>query len=347
MSTIDERSKVVLGDIVRFYIESGEPVGSRTLSRTSGLKLSPSSIRNIMSDLEHMGLIVQPHTSAGRVPTDAGYRFFVDTLITAGRRPSPEAAQTLASQLDSPASDKKQFLQDASRIISSMTHCMAIITAPRLSSMPIQHISFMRMSERQILVVLVTQSGLVQNAVIDTPAPVSTDDLERINRFVSERIVGRSLHDAKRHLRHLMAREMADCQRIIESLSQHQDFNMGQLYMEGLTQVMDNQRMSRIETIRQLFAAFEQKKIILELIEQCTDARGIKIFIGAENPMESMSDYSVITRTYGDSQPLGTIGVIGPKAMDYGHVVDILDIASDILARQFASAGSDQLPEKG
>ncbi|WP_027390681.1 heat-inducible transcriptional repressor HrcA [Chrysiogenes arsenatis] len=337
MHVFDERSQVILNDIVKLYIESGEPVGSRTLSRSSGLNLSASSIRNIMSDLEYMGFIAQPHTSAGRIPTDAGYRFFVDTLITHRGKSTTEPGMRneIRLRLEQQAGDKQKLFHEASRLLSSLTSCMAIVSAPRLSSLPVKHISFMALGDRKMLVVLVTAGGMVQNAIVDTQHVITADILERINRFMQEHINGHSLSDARKKLRRLMRQEMEEFRTLLEKVSEHKDICDNQLFMDGFLQMFDGRQAPSgdIAKMRQLFSAFEEKKVVFELIDKCIDASGVKIFIGTENPVESMSDYTVVTQNYGSDplSPMGAIGVIGPKTMNYHHVIDIIDITASAL----------------
>ncbi|ADU67108.1 heat-inducible transcriptional repressor HrcA [Desulfurispirillum indicum] len=334
MSVFDERSQVILQDIVRLYIDSQEPVGSRTLSRQSSIRLSASSIRNVMSDLEYMGFITQPHTSAGRIPTDSGYRFYVDTLITQKREQRKQQDYSnVSDSLSRKADDKSQLLQETSRVLSAMTGCMALVSAPRLSQLPIRQVSFLGLGGKRLLVVLVTESGMVQNAVITTEAELRADDLEKINRFVNEHLVGISLQEAQRKLRVILEREMRQFRSLMEKLSVHTQSSDQQVYMEGLLRMLDGRRVEDIQKIQDLVKGFEEKKMIFDVIDHSLKAQGIKIFIGAENPVEDMSDYSVVVRNYGSDEqaPLGAIGVIGPKSMNYQHVIDIVDITASCL----------------
>ncbi|MBB5021316.1 heat-inducible transcriptional repressor [Desulfurispira natronophila] len=289
-----------------------------------------------MSDLEYLGFITQPHTSAGRIPTDSGFRFYVDSLVTMRKNlregtgvGHPDIPRSLSGKAD----NKNQLLQETSRVLSAMTGCMALVSAPKLSQLPIRHVNFLGLGGNRILVVLVTESGLVQNAVITMDNEVSADDLEKINRFVNEHMLGISLHQARRKLRIMLEREMRQFRHLMEKLSTHAEESDNQIYLEGFLQMLSGRKVDEIQRAQSLLRAFEEKKLIFDVIDHSLAAPGVKIFIGAENPVEDMSDYSVVAKKYGSDEqsPLGAIGVIGPKSMNYQHVIDIVDITAACL----------------
>ncbi|HHC75182.1 MAG TPA: heat-inducible transcription repressor HrcA [Thiothrix sp.] len=340
---VSERAHHLLNVLINQYIQEGQPMGSRTLAKQSGLNLSAATIRNVMADLEEMGLIHAPHTSAGRVPTSLGYRFFVNHLVMS-QRVSQQAIQHVMQQLK-PTLDSEQdsraLIQMASRLLSSMTQLAGIVSIPKRDSQAIKQIDFVRLGENRILVVLVMQHDEVQNRIIQMERPFSADELQQASYILNDLLVGKDLRQA-RHLllaaidkdRQAMNDKMLSAmllgeQAVISPNRQQEEACL----IAGESNLMAYDDLSDIGQLRQLFVAFNQKRDVLSLLDKCTEADGVTIFIGRESGYAAFDECSVITAPYGvDEQAIGVIGVIGPKRMRYDQVIPTVDITAKLLS---------------
>ena len=333
---LDDRSRTLLKTLVERYIAEGQPVGSRTLSRASGLDLSPATIRNVMADLEELGLIASPHTSAGRVPTARGYRLFVDTMLTARPldldQPDPQMA-AVREQLhpDQP----QRVIAQAASLLSSLSSFVGVVTAPRKASV-FRHIEFLRLGERRVLVILVAPDGDVQNRVIFTARDYTQTELVEATNFLNAHYAGLTLEEVRARLRteidalreEIAALMQAAVQAGTEAMAESSD----QVVVSGERNLLGVQDFGDLGSLRKLFDLFEQKTELMRLLEVSSRAEGVRIFIGGESQVVPYEALSVVTAPYEvDGQVVGTLGVIGPPRMAYDRKIPIVDITARLV----------------
>jgi heat-inducible transcriptional repressor len=334
---ISERALHFLKVLVERHIRDGQPVGSRTLARDTGLDLSPATVRNVMSDLEDLGLVSSPHTSAGRVPTASGYRLFIDSLLKVS--PLTEAdVETLRSQFDR-TTDTVNLIQTASRALSGVTHLAGLVMVPRHEREVFRQIEFVGLSGRRVLAILVTGDGEVHNRILETEQPLPAAQLEQASNYLTQLFNGREMHEVRRqlmadlkqthaHMDELMMRAVMMAQRVVEA-AEHKDDVM----IAGQTNLMEFSELSSMDRLKALFDAFTEKRQILDLLDRCIEAEGVQIFIGEESGYELLDDCSVVTATYRvEDQVLGVLGVIGPTRMNYQQVIPVVDVTAKLLA---------------
>ncbi|HEY8069984.1 MAG TPA: heat-inducible transcriptional repressor HrcA [Burkholderiales bacterium] len=332
---LDKRAQILLKTLIERYIAEGQPIGSRTLSRYAGLDLSPATIRNVMSDLEELGLIASPHTSAGRVPTPLGYRFFVDSLLVVKQLGSGELHQ-LEDQLhpDNP----QRVIQAASQLLSQLTSFAGIVMTPRRRALTFRQIEFLRLSEKRILLIVVTPAGDVQNRILFTERDYTPSELISAANYINQNYSGHSfedihqrLHDELREIRQdltsLMSVALEASNRAV-SESDEQYVISGE---RNLLAVHDlSQDMSRM---RQLFELFEHKTSLVQILDLSLRGEGVQIFIGGESGVSAPDEVSVVTSPYKvGGEVVGTVGVIGPTRMAYDRVVPIVDVTAKLLS---------------
>jgi heat-inducible transcriptional repressor len=334
----NERAQHLLKVLIQRFIRDGQPVGSRTLARDSGIELSPATIRNVMSDLEELGLIAAPHTSAGRVPTAQGYRLFVDSLIRF-KPPKQREVERLKSQLQKRAGDPSSLLDSVSNMLSDVTRLAGVITIPKVQRAVLRQIEFLSLSDSRVLAILVINDREVQNRVLHTDKPHTSSELQRAANYINENYVGQDLEDVRRNLiddlertRDSMNQAMLD----IISVAQHAIEGAGkpeeELKLSGETKLMDFAEMSDVETLRRLFDAFSRKRFMLNMLDKSIQANGVQVFIGRESGYQILDDCSVVTAPYHlDNDQVGVLGVIGPTRMAYDRIVPIVDITARLL----------------
>ena len=336
-SALSERALLLFKVLVDRYIRDGKPVGSRTLSRDSGLDLSPATIRNVMSDLEEMGLLRSPHTSAGRVPTVQGYRLFVDTLMTIEPLEGDEVKR-LRDQLDAPR-DQSSLMEAVSSLLSEVTHLAGIVMLPRPDSVKLRQVEFLSLSDNQVLVIMVINEREVQNRIIYTERRYSPPELQQAANYLNEICSGRDLLEVRERLLEdmriyresmnrmmLAAIEMAD-----KAFSGPPDAS--DVLVAGQTNLMEyGGELGDMAKLRHLFETFNEKRDVLHLLDQSLRAQGVQIFIGEESGYDVFDDCSVVTSPYeADGHVLGVLGVIGPTRMAYDRVIPIVDITARLL----------------
>ena len=326
---LDDRAKLLLKALVERYIADGQPIGSRTLSRASGLELSPATIRNVMSDLEELGLIASPHTSAGRIPTTRGYRLFVDTMLTAQR-------ETFAPQILA-AEQPKKVITNAAHLLSSLSQFVGVVIAPRRTSV-FRHIEFLKLSEKRYLVIIVAPDGDVQNRVIFTEADFSQSQLLEASNFLNANYAGMAIEQVRERLKleveklrgeiaHLMN---AAVQVGSEVLTQEQD----EVVIAGERNLLSVSDFSTdMGQLRRAFDLFEQKTQLMRLLDTSSQAEGVRIYIRGERHVVPIEDLSVVSAPYEvDGQVVGTLAVIGPTRMQYDRMIQIVDITSKLVS---------------
>jgi heat-inducible transcriptional repressor len=337
---LSERAQQLLKLLVENYIRDGQPVGSRTLSRDLGHKLSAATIRNVMSDLEDLGFVHSPHTSAGRVPTDKGYRFFVDTLLRYQPLEESKVAEiqhTLGLHVDDP----KALVATASRMLSSVTRLAGVVTLPRQSHAALSQIEFMPLSDNRVLAILIVNGREVQNRILQLERPYSSEELRRAANYLNTEFGGKELSAVRDHLvnqlketRENLNQVMLDAIRLAQQVVAPQPSQTGRMeyVMAGETNLMGFAELSNVEKLRRLFDAFTQQRDILHLLDQSLSAEGVQIFIGQESGYTILDNCSIVTSPYTlDREVVGVLGVIGPTRMAYERVIPIVDITARLL----------------
>ena len=332
---LSDRAQTLLKILVERYIAEGQPVGSRALSRFSALELSPATIRNVMADLEEMGFVASPHTSAGRVPTPKGYRFFVDTLLTV--RPLEEVErQQLEEQLL--PDDPHRVVATASQMLSDLTHFAGIVVAPRRRGAVLRHVEFFSLSEKRVLLIIVSSDGEVQNRVLVTDRAYNASQLQEAANYINQHYAGLEFDQ----LRPKVRSELIDLHRDISSLMQaaiqagSEALNKpsdGVVISGGRNLLEVDELSSDMQRLRRLFDLFERKTQLMEILEQSERADGVKIFIGGESQLVPLDECSIVTAPYEvDGQVVGTVGVIGPTRMAYERVIPIVDVTAKLVS---------------
>jgi heat-inducible transcriptional repressor len=331
---LNERAQLLLKTLVERYITEGQPVGSRALSKYSGLDLSPASIRNVMADLEELGFIASPHTSAGRVPTARGYRFFVDTLLTLKPLANVEISQ-LEGQLH--AQNTQKLVTSASQLLSDLTHFAGVVITPR-RSVGFRHIEFLKLSDTRILLILVTPEGDVQNRIIVTEKSYSPSELTEAANILNQNYAGLTFEEIRSRIRDELKQLTADMTQLmtaaLDAGSQAASESSEEVVISGESNLLDSQDLSsNMVNLRKLFELFDRKTGLLQLLDVSSRAQGVQIFIGGESGVEPLDECSVIAAPYQvDGQVVGTVGVIGPTRMAYERVIPIVDITARLLS---------------
>ena len=336
---LNPRAELLLKTLIERYVAEGEPVGSRTLARAAGLDLSPATVRNVMVDLEELGLISSPHTSAGRIPTQRGYRLFVDTLLKV--RPLDERQARVFREELSATQDPHQLIENASHLLSEISKLAGVVLVPhRDEQTTFRHIDFLGLSAGRILVILVTQDGRVDNRVIAGDREYAPAELEQAANYFNESYAGKLLADVKKALVSEIQQASADLQLIMELATEMarkafaaDEDAADELVVSGESNLMDIPDLGDIRKLRKLFDAFTAKRDLLHLLDQCMRVNGVKIFIGAESGYAALEDCSVVTASYTvDQRLVGTLGVVGPTRMAYEHVIPIVDLTARLLS---------------
>jgi heat-inducible transcriptional repressor len=334
-SMLDKRAQLLLKTLIERHIAEGQPIGSRTLSKHSGLELSPATIRNVMSDLEEMGLISSPHTSAGRIPTPLGYRFFIDTLLVIKQIGSGDLRE-LEGQLhpDNP----QRVIQAASQLLSQLTQFAGVVMTPRRRAVTFRHIEFLKLSEKRILLIVVTPEGDVQNRILFTERDYAAGELVEVANFVNQNYSGQSFEEVRSRLH----RELSEIrQDMIQLMTAAVDAGSEALAQPAEPYVISGERnllgardlsqdMSRM---KQLLELFERKTSLVQILDVSLRGEGVQIFIGGESGFGAPDDVSVVTSPYKvDGEVVGTVGVIGPTRMAYDRVIPIVDVTAKLLS---------------
>jgi heat-inducible transcriptional repressor len=329
---IDERARTLLKTLIEHYIADGQPVGSRALSRLSGLELSPATIRNVMSDLEEMGFVASPHTSAGRVPTPRGYRFFVDTLVTL--RPLEEQ-QTAIIEGRLREADPQRAIQTAAQLLSSLSQFAGVVLTPRRSS-SFKQVEFVRLSERRVLLIIVTPEGDVQNRILLTQTSFTQSQLIEAANMLNEHFAGKSFSEVRTLLHSDLRRLREDISTLMEAAVQagsEAEAESDPVVVSGERNLLGSDLSTDVDTLRRMFDLFEHKTRLIHLLDTSIGAHGVQIYIGGESQLVPMDEMSLVVAPYTvDGQVVGTLGVVGPTRMAYERVIPIVDITAKLLS---------------
>ena len=333
IDAMDKRSRLLLKTLIERYIADGQPVGSRALSKISGIELSPATIRNVMSDLEDLGLVASPHTSAGRIPTPRGYRFFVDTLLTV-QPIEADQAEIIHGRMQ--VAEPQRAIQTAAQLLSNLSHFAGVVVAPRRAS-TFRQVEFVRLSDRRVLLIIVSQEGAVQNRILLTERPYSQSELVEAANMLNTHFAGASFEEARARLH----QELSDLRAEIAHLMDAAVEAGAQAFQESDPVVISGERnllgveglATSAEKLRAMFDLFEHKTRLMQLLDTSSRAHGVQIFIGGESTRVPMDELSVVVAPYeADGQVVGTLGVIGPTRMAYERMIPIVDITARMLS---------------
>lgn len=341
ISQLNDRSREIFRHIVEAYMESGDPIGSRTLSKRLGSPLSPATIRNVMSDLEELGLLAAPHTSAGRLPTDLGLRLFVDGLLEVGRLAEDERAEIDAHCVAAGRS-MNEMLDAAGAALSGLSHCAGMVMAPTQDS-PLKHIEFVNLGPGRALVVMVSENGNVENRLIDVPIGLPASSLVEASNYLSARLVGRTAAEARQEILGEIEQKKSQLDslssRLVEdglAVRSSDGQSGGSLIVHGRHNLLDDvTALEDLERIRQIFETLERKETMLRLLEAANSGEGVRIFIGAESELFRIAGCSMVIAPYMNSreQIVGAIGVIGPTRINYARIIPMVDYTARVIGR--------------
>lgn len=336
---MDKRAQILLKTLVEHYISEGQPIGSRTLLQHSGLDVSPATIRNVMSDLEQLGFISSPHTSAGRVPTQKGYRLFVDSLLTV-KPLDVQAVSQLKSGLTS--AHPQELINNAADMLSQLTQFAGVVLTPQRKRNVLKHLEFLSLGDKKILVIMVTQDGNVQNRVVLTEKSFTASELVQASNYINANYTGFTLEELQQNLHQELTQMQADINRLMTAAltaSQQSSKEKENVVIAGERNLLQvDELSSNVDSLRKLFEVFERRTALLQLLDQSQRAEGIQIFIGGESGYLPLDECSMVTAPYEvDGQVVGTLGVIGPTRMAYERVIPIVDITAKLLSNALSS----------
>jgi heat-inducible transcriptional repressor len=338
VAELNERSREILSHIVDSFLETGEPIGSRTISRRMGMSLSPATIRNVMADLEDLGVLYAPHTSAGRLPTELGLRLFVHGLLEVGRLTEAER-QSIEIKCTAAGRSISRSLEEATTMLAELSHCAGLVLAPKTDSV-LRHIEFVSLGPGRVLVVLVTETGIVENRVIDVPMGLPASSLIEATNYLNARLVGRTVEEARQEILAELERErrLLDelTRKVVETGLASHDGGTGTLIVRGRALLLEDVNAAEdLERIRDLFEALERKEALVTLLGATEQAEGVQIFIGGENDLFRHAGCSMIVAPYTDSreQIVGAIGVIGPTRINYARIIPMVDYTAKVVGR--------------
>ena len=339
---LNEREQTLLKTLIERYIADGQPLGSRALSRFSGLELSPASIRNIMADLEEMGFIASPHPAAGRIPTSRGYRFFVDSLLTVRPLADLEISQ-LEGQIQAGTVDR--MVNSVSHLLSELTNFAGVVMAPKRRSVVFRHLEFLRLADKRVLLIIVTPEGDVQNRILLTDRSYSASELVEATNFVNQHYAGLHFDEIRLRIHAELKQLQSDMSALmtaaLDAGSKAVSEPMENVVISGERHLLDiDDLSSNMARLRQLFGLFEKKTELLQLLDLSSRANGVQLFIGNESGLVPLDECSVVTAPYEvDGQVVGTVGVIGPTRMAYERVIPIVDITAKLLSSALSHRG--------
>ncbi|HEX7340179.1 MAG TPA: heat-inducible transcriptional repressor HrcA [Rhodanobacteraceae bacterium] len=337
-SDLDARSRRLLRSLIAQYLADGEPVGSRTLAKSSGLDVSPATIRNIMADLEEVGLVTSPHTSAGRIPTPRGLRLFVDSLVEL-KPLSPMERARMAHEMTQRSGTARDIMTSTSALLSAVTHFVGIVSLPGQADFPLRHIDFVALPDARVLVILVFADNQVQNRVVQLSAHLSSRTLEQAANYLNSHFGGLRLDDIRAQLADELREAGSELNRVLSEATELASATFaaapgaGDVLVTGQTNLMSYDEMADIGRLRDLFEAFQQKRDLVQLMDVCAHAQGVQLFIGEESGFAALNGCSVVTATYtSGNRVLGSVGVIGPTRMAYQQVIPVVQTTAELLS---------------
>jgi heat-inducible transcriptional repressor len=341
ISELNERSREIFREIVDNYVQTGEPIGSRTIARRLGVSLSPATIRNVMADLEELGLIEAPHTSAGRLPTDIGLRLFVDGLLKVSELSQPDR-EDIESRCSVVGRNYQEVLQQASSTLSGLSACAGLVFAPK-TDRSLKHMEFVQLGTGRVLVVLVTEDGLVENRVLELPVGIPAGSLVQAGNYLNSRLVGRTLAEVRQLVMHEIENQRTDLDALTSNVVEQGlavwaggEAGGGTLILRGQARLLEDvTAIADLERIRTLFEALETRETMLRLLDATHEAQGVQIFIGQQNGLFSHTGCSMIVAPFANAreQIVGAIGVIGPTRLNYARIIPMVDYTAKVVSR--------------
>ena len=338
--SLDERTQSILLAVVQNFIETADPVGSRTVSKRFDFGLSPATIRNVMSDLEDLGFLEQPHTSAGRVPTDLGYRCYVDHLRTLDI-PNPEEAGLIVQHYEQRQRDSDEVLTLTSRLLSDLSNCASVILSTFATAV-FKQIELVKVRGKQVMAIFVMESSITHSKLIMLDEDLTQDDLHQISNYLNWEFSGQPLHTIRHRVRERMAAEKAQYDQLAK---QAMDVGMksfddpletqGDIVLGGTSNIMDQPDFAaNLDRMKELFRAFEEKQRLIRILDRCLDGNGLNVIIGSETPFPDVSECSFVTHTYSyDERTIGVLGIVGPKRMEYPRMMALVDYTANLVSR--------------
>ena len=346
---LDPRAREVLREIVVQHISSGEPIGSRTLSKCGKFQLSPASLRNVMADLEDLGYLQQPHTSAGRVPTDRGYRFFIDHLMKS-RSLSTREREAIDEEVRH-ADEIDEVLQLASKVLSKLSDQISVVFMPTLLQFTIRSMDFILVAETKIMCIIVGLNGVVVNKLIESHHRFTRDELDKISRYITGEFAGRTLDEIRRRLIRMTEQEQAQRDAMlqktialgIEAVNDVAPFEHD-LFVEGATSILNKPEFSDALALRRTFLALQEKEKLIEILESCLSEEALQILVGSESDFTQVHNFSIVAHRYGSTTgPLGIVGIIGPMRMEYSRMAPLVEYLSRALSRKVEERQEQQI----
>jgi len=334
---LSDRGKRILEAVIEDYIATAEPVGSRTITRSHALSLSPATVRSVMSELEEMGFLVSPHTSSGRIPTDKAYRLYVNSILEV-KHIARDNREEIQRRCRLAGKDMGEVLKETSRLLSSTSSYMGVVMAPRFAANVFRQMEFVKLSSRRILAILISQNGTVQNRLIQVEEEIHQEDLVRMANYLNELLQGLTIAQVRERLLTEMQSEKVRYDTLMAQALALSEETLGtddrELFLEGQANILEQPEFADAGRMREIFRAFEKKGLILDLLDRSMKADGVQIFIGAESHLLRMEGMSLITSTYMTGKDtVGVLGVIGPTRMGYGRVIPIVDYTAKLISR--------------
>lgn len=334
---LDERNRKVLQAVIDSYISSGLPIGSSVLAKRYAFGLSPATLRNIMAELEEMGFLTHPHTSAGRIPTDQGYRYYIDSFISIEDGPE-DIKDDLREVPPLHGEDLNELMEEASRFLATLSGCAGVVVAPSEPEARYRHVEFVRLRGKQVLIIFVTESGIVQNKLIELDESIRQQDLNGFSAYLDEELERWTLSEIRDRLVEKLREEKIIFSRLMDETyrasQEVQEREHEKVYIGGASQILETPEFASVEKLRALFKALEDKYKLLKLLERSATAQGIKVFIGSENPFFEMQGCSMVVSSYkAGANVVGTLGVIGPTRMQYRQVIHVVEYTSKLLTK--------------
>lgn len=333
---LNDRTKKVLQAVIDSYIQTGSPIGSTLLAKSYNFSLSSATLRNIMAELEELGFLTHPHTSAGRVPTDKGYRYYIDSLISFDQD-TPEIQEQMGQSPVMQGGDLHHIMEEASQFLAKLSHHTGVIVAPAEPEATLKHIEFVRLRGSQVLIIFVTNTGTVQNKLVELDEVISQHELNSFSSYLDDELERFTLSEVRHRLLERIREEKASLMRLLERTYQAsqevRERDADKVFIGGASQIFETPEFADVEMMRSLFRAFEDKYKLIKLLDKTAVAEGIKVFIGSENPFFNMQGCSLVVGNYQAGNVVGTLGVIGPVRMQYRQVIQVVDYTSRLLSR--------------
>ncbi|MDY6820025.1 MAG: heat-inducible transcriptional repressor HrcA [Deferribacterota bacterium] len=338
---LSEREKKIFKAIVDLYIEKREPIGSRYIAKHGPIPVSAATIRNIMSDLEERGLITHPYTSAGRIPTDEGFKYYVNELINIDAV-NNQISERLKQVIE--GSNFESIFERLCNTISELTNSVVFIFEPNISSMVLKHIHFVRINNEKVIAIIVTKTGIVHNVMLNLDAKIKDDELKKISNYLNDNFVGKNLFEIKKHISKQLMIDKEHFDRIMDAIRKGGDdlfktINKNFVFVAGTPNIIDGEYINDAERLKNLLKSIEEKSFIYNIINKCLNAKEVKLFIGSEIGESILEDYALLTKNYKSENIVGYLGVLGPKSMSYPSVIPIINYTADFLSNLLKQYG--------